>query len=107
MMAWPEGPGTARTVTGPRTDSAAAGGARQTGTAPTAPRRAAEANLPRSTRPQMLTTWPPLLCPVAEPSQSQARYRATPWSSLVAGLASTSLRGPAPQRDALTMTPAR
>ena len=105
MMAWPEGPGTARTVTGPRTDSAAAAGcASQAGTAPTA--RAALRSRPAARHPAADAHRPaPLLCP--RRGAFAARCRATPWSSLVAALASTSLRSPAPQRDALTMTPAR
>ena len=100
MMAWPEGPGTARTVTGPRTDSAAAVCASQAGTAPTA--RAALRSRPATRHPAADAHRPrPLLCPAAE--LSQARCRATPWSSLVAGLAS---HFPAQPRPASTPRPA-
>jgi hypothetical protein len=91
MMAWPEGRGTVRTVTGPRAGSAAAGGASHPGAAPTARPRCG-ADLPRDTG---------LRCspPPAPPRRLAfaARYSATPWCSLVAGLASISLPGPAPQ----------
>jgi hypothetical protein len=91
MMAWPEGRGTVRTVTGPRAGSAAAGGASHPGAAPAA--RAALRSRPAARhRPQVLTA--PCSAP---PLSLRSQVQRNPWCSLVAGLASTSLPSPAPQ----------
>jgi len=93
MMAWPEGPGTARTVTGPRTGSAAtAGGASQAGTAPTARTALRSRPAPRRPATDAHRPAPYSAPPLSPPSQIQRN----PWSSLAAGLASTSLRSPGP-----------